>query len=231
MSGNSLAGPDGSPLPGHGQFHPHTHHASAFAIPPSSYGMIPQMLAGPPGYIPHMQTYPRFLPMLTTGGTPSMAVGAASSPGNPLVGVGGVLAHPSVSGNGLPISSHAGAGASGPASRYEREAIARRMAALDYEDSSEGGKHREQWQAIAQHLLKEYQFTDATDRQTSKDYVRLCVLKDELRSSSRVRITVNHVKGLFRILNLTVTGEWDRRGHGGVRGPYVYGLASRTQTQ
>jgi hypothetical protein len=111
--------------------------------------------------------------------------------------------------------------------RFERAAIARRMAAMDFDDAEHSGKHREQWQAIALHLLKEYEFTDATERTTSKDYVRLCVLKDELRSCSHVRITVNHVKEMFRILNLTVTGEWDRRGHGGVRGPYVYGLTAR----
>jgi hypothetical protein len=117
-----------------------------------------------------------------------------------------------------------GNGSRPPTNRHEREDIARRMAAMDFENEMYGGKHREQWQAIAIHLLKEYEFTDETDRQTSKHYVRLCALKDELRSNNRVRITVNHTKEFFRILNLQVTGEWDRRGHGGVRGPYVYGI-------
>lgn len=115
-----------------------------------------------------------------------------------------------------------------PSRRSEREVIARKMAAMDYESGPNGGKYSEQWQAIALHLLKEYEFTDDTDRRTSKDYVRLCVLKDELRAHSRIRITVNHTKEFFRLLNLEVTGEWDRRGHGGVRGPYVYGIRPKS---
>lgn len=45
-----------------------------------------------------------------------------------------------------------------------------------------------------------------------------------------LRVTVNHIKEFFTIINLNVTGEWDRRGHGGVRGPYVYGLAKKSLT-
>jgi hypothetical protein len=116
-----------------------------------------------------------------------------------------------------------------PSNRREREEVARRMAALDYDNPLYGGTHREQWQAIALHLLNEYEFTDDTERTTSKDFVRLCVLKDELRAVSKVRITVNHAKEVFRILKLVVTGEWDRRGHGGVRGPWVYGVKPRAK--
>lgn len=119
----------------------------------------------------------------------------------------------------------------GPNTPQEREAIARRMAAMDYHDDTHGGKHWEQWQAIAIHLLNNYEFCDDTDRETSKAYVRLCVLKDELRDANPngPRVTVNHCKEVFKILRLPVTGEWDRRGHGGVRGPYVYGCCKRDQ--
>lgn len=121
----------------------------------------------------------------------------------------------------------------GPCSILERENIARRMAAMDYHDENLGGKHWEQWQAISLHLLNQYEFSEDTDRETSKAYVRLCVLKDELRDANPngPRVTVNHCKEVFRILNLPVTGEWDRRGHGGVRGPYVYGCVKRIEAQ
>lgn len=120
----------------------------------------------------------------------------------------------------------------GPNTPQEREAIARRMAAMDYQDDNYNGKHWEQWQAIALHLLNSYEFSNDTDRETSRAYVRLCVLKDELRDAnpSGPRVTVNHCKEVFKILRLPVTGEWDRRGHGGVRGPYVYGCSKRASS-
>lgn len=122
---------------------------------------------------------------------------------------------------------------SGPRNSKEREAIARKMAAMDYYDEAYGGKHWEQWQAIALHLLEQYEFSEDTDRETSKAYVRLCVLKDELRNAhpEGPRVTVNHCKEVFHILRLPVTGEWDRRGHGGVRGPYCYGCVKRGTVQ
>ncbi|KAI0561070.1 deoxyribodipyrimidine photolyase [Gracilaria domingensis] len=118
----------------------------------------------------------------------------------------------------------------GPSTPMQREGIARRMAAMDYTDETYGGKHWEQWQAISLHLLNQYEFSEDTDRDTTRAYVRLCVLKDELRDANPngPRVTVNHCKEVFRILNLPVTGEWDRRGHGGVRGPYVYGCMKRS---
>lgn len=125
------------------------------------------------------------------------------------------------------------AGRRGPSTPREREEIARRMAAMDYHDETYGGKHWEQWQAIALHLLNSYEFSEDTERETSRAYVRLCVLKDELRDAnpSGPRVTVNHCKEVFKILQLPVTGEWDRRGHGGVRGPYVYGCTKRNSAQ
>lgn len=121
----------------------------------------------------------------------------------------------------------------GPRNSKEREAIARKMAAMDYYDEAYGGKHWEQWQAIALHLLEQYEFSEDTDRETSKAYVRLCILKDELRNAhpDGPRVTVNHCKEVFQILRLPVTGEWDRRGHGGVRGPYCYGCVKRGTVQ
>lgn len=105
------------------------------------------------------------------------------------------------------------------------------MAAMDYDDPKLDGKHKEQWQAIALHLLDRYEFCDDLNRQTSKAYVRICAIKDQLREANRdgPRVTVNHCKQVFGILRLPVTGEWDRRGHGGVRGPYVYGLRPKQQ--
>eukprot|EP00170_Pyropia_yezoensis_P006859 contig_27947_g6881 len=70
-----------------------------------------------------------------------------------------------------------------PRTVSERVKVTRRLAAMDYENSNFGSKHREQWAAIALHLLHEYELTDDTDRHTSKDYVRLCALKDEIRSA------------------------------------------------
>jgi hypothetical protein len=160
-------------------------------------------------------------PTLTVAGVGAGSVPLCASPSHHLAGMSadGVVA---VSGSLVDIGGSAEvpagviAGGDSPVNRVQREEIARRMAALDYDNPLYGGTHREQWQAIALHLLKEYEFTDDTDRSTSKDFVRLCVLKDELRAASKVRITVNHAKEVFRILKLAVTGEWDRRGQ------YVY---------
>ena len=165
----------------------------------------------------HPQGIPVNYPMPTAG-----AVGVPSDPR--MMHAGGVHTHPN---NGE------GSARRGPQNPMERENIARRMAAMDYNDETYGGKHWEQWQAIALHLLNQYEFSEDTDRETSRAYVRLCVLKDELRDANRngPRVTVNHCKEVFRILNLPVTGEWDRRGHGGVRGPYVYGCVKRNGAQ
>lgn len=104
----------------------------------------------------------------------------------------------------------------GPTNSKEREAMARRMAAMNYKDDTFGGKHTEHWQIIAMHLLNQYEFFGDTDPETSTTFVRLCVLKDELRNSNHggPRVTVNHCKEVFQILRLSVTGEYDRRGHG-----------------
>uniref|UniRef100_A0A7S3E849 Uncharacterized protein n=1 Tax=Rhodosorus marinus TaxID=101924 RepID=A0A7S3E849_9RHOD len=92
---------------------------------------------------------------------------------------------------------------------------------------------RELFRLIARNVHQLYEITDNTDRRTSRDSVRLCIIKDQIRSSTlaspSVRVTVNHIKKFFQVLNLLVTGEWDRRGHGGVRGPYVYGLRPRLE--
>jgi hypothetical protein len=212
--------------------YPHGFYSQpAYAIPMSSNPYSVHPMSSPIGYMAHPQQYVGHLPFIPHRDYIDMAV----SPGNN-VSVPGlpcpveqpysqrVIGPPDSQPCVLPVEKNTGSNNRPPMNRHDREEIARRMAAMDYENEVYGGKHREQWQAIALHLLKEYEFTDDTDRKTSKHYVRLCALKDELRSSSRLRITVNHTKEFFRILNLVVTGEWDRRGHGGVRGPYVYGI-------
>eukprot|EP00173_Palmaria_palmata_P001671 Plantae.Rhodophyta-Palmaria_palmata.ctg19591.p1 GENE.Plantae.Rhodophyta-Palmaria_palmata.ctg19591~~Plantae.Rhodophyta-Palmaria_palmata.ctg19591.p1 ORF type:complete len:237 (-),score=24.98 Plantae.Rhodophyta-Palmaria_palmata.ctg19591:102-725(-) len=195
-----------------------------------------QVVPGPQGYMigmPSMTGFPQYMPMppvpqakeITARTGPGAAQGGNSS----LVPVAAEKG-PWITGSGAGGSQEAAPGrcvVTRPNNCVDREIIARRMAAMDYEDPEVSGKHREQWQAIALHLLKEYEFTNATDRRTSKDYVRLCVLKDELRGGNNLWITVNHIKEVFRILNVPVTGEYDRRGHGGVRGPYVYGTRSK----
>mmetsp|Transcript_10491 Transcript_10491/g.32066 ORF Transcript_10491/g.32066 Transcript_10491/m.32066 type:complete len:796 (-) Transcript_10491:71-2458(-) len=85
---------------------------------------------------------------------------------------------------------------------------------------------------FAVHINSTYELTDNTDRCTSKDYVRLCTLRDQYHRSQdpiedSQRMTVYKVKNFFgKILKMEVTGEWDRHNHGGVRGPYVYGIRS-----
>lgn len=212
-------------------------------FPPGPY---PMQVVPPPGYMMGMQGIQpmhAFPPYMAMPAAP-MAKDAGVGNSQAVVPGGGAGVIP-VSGDKSPWVGGVGAAGAGgssvehaptrsavvrPTNCVERRDIARRMAAMDYEDQEVNGKHREQWQVIALHLLKEYEFTDATDRRTSKDYVRLCVLKDELRDGSRVWITVNHIKEVFRILNVPVTGEYDRRGHGGVRGPYVYGTRSKRTT-
>lgn len=82
--------------------------------------------------------------------------------------------------------------------------------------------------AFARYLSVTYELTVNTDRHTSKDYVRLCKLKDEYHkqcSSDSDKLKIYRIKNFFsQVLHLEVTGEWDRHNHGGVRGPYVYGI-------
>lgn len=230
------------------------------------------------------------------------------------------------SSRGAGVGAGAGGGTSVPERQprdvHERLASTRRLAAMDYENPNFGSNHREQWATIALHVLRDYEFTDNTNRHTSKDYVRLYDLKLEIKSASQVAsrttddchqcilrdgdaggwgdrgegeatgvasgsssgdggvnamdiastcssrtggssamhtsttnstrtggssamntsstkssgtrgsllISINLLKEFFTIVNLSVTGEWDRRGHGGVRGPFVYGLKRKART-
>lgn len=125
-----------------------------------------------------------------------------------------------------------------PQTSTDRMRIAQLMAAMDYTNPLYGNKFQEQWQSISLHLLREYELTEETDRDTSRHYVRLCNLKNELIESDqhrdirlRAKVTTSNLKEFFKILNLPVTGEWDRRGHGGTRGPYVYGLCRRGENR
>lgn len=84
---------------------------------------------------------------------------------------------------------------------------------------------------FANFLALTCELTGNTDRQTSKDYIRLCNLKDDFHkqcSSNEEKLKIYRIKNFFsQVLRLEVTGEWDRHNHGGVRGPYVYGIRMR----
>ena len=61
--------------------------------------------------------------------------------------------------------------------------------------------------------------------------MRLCTLKDDFHkhvSTPAHKLKIYKIKAFFsKVVQLTVTGEWDRHNHGGVRGPYVYGIRPR----
>lgn len=92
-----------------------------------------------------------------------------------------------------------------------------------------------EYHAFARYLSVTYELTGNTDRQTSRDYIRLRNLKEDyLRQfpAEKDKLKIYSMKRFFsQYLNLEVTGEWDRHSHGGVRGPYVYGIRARTQTE
>lgn len=214
-------------------------HEVVYGVPyPGHYANIPlhpsPQHAAQPMHVRSMMLVPRFQNGMEV---PPGAQGAL--PYSPMIGAGVANEYvprnashmhlhsvPRVAGSASGEGSSAGVVSDPASDRAGRISIARRMAAMDYDNPKLDGKHKEQWQVIALHLLDKYEFCDDTDRQTSKSYVRLCVIKDQLREANREgpRVTVNHCKQVFGILGLPVTGEWDRRGHGGVRGPYVYGL-------
>ncbi|GJQ11681.1 hypothetical protein GpartN1_g3472.t1 [Galdieria partita] len=83
-------------------------------------------------------------------------------------------------------------------------------------------------QLFAQFLLQFYELTDNVDRRSSRDFVRVRNMKDLFHQwcpEKKKLLKIYKIKSfLSDILNLEVTGEWDRHQHGGVRGPYVYGI-------
>lgn len=91
------------------------------------------------------------------------------------------------------------------------------------------------YHGFAQYLSATYELTGNTDRHTSKDYIRLCNLKDDYHKqcvSEKDKLKIYRIKAFFsKILKLEVTGEWDRHNHGGVRGPYVYGIRARQRME
>ncbi|KAK4536209.1 hypothetical protein CDCA_CDCA07G2234 [Cyanidium caldarium] len=92
---------------------------------------------------------------------------------------------------------------------------------------------------FADYLATQYVITENVRRtEHATDFVRLRNLKDDFhdycsglgpaKCALRNRLKIYRLKVFFSgVLNLEVTGEWDRHAHGGVRGPYVYGLAKR----
>ncbi len=93
---------------------------------------------------------------------------------------------------------------------------------------SVGQREDHEYYHFARFLRGTYELTGNTDRHTSKDYIRLCTLKDNYHKqcqSDTEKLKIYRIKAFFsKILDLEVTGEWDRHNHGGVRGPYVYGI-------
>lgn len=95
----------------------------------------------------------------------------------------------------------------------------------------------DEFNGFAKFLNEYYELTANTNRQTSKDYVRLCNLKDDYHKQcntekEKEKFKIYRMKSFFsKILKLEVTGEWDRHNHGGVRGPYVYGIRLRKEPQ
>jgi hypothetical protein len=73
----------------------------------------------------------------------------------------------------------------------------------------------DEYHLFAKFLDKRYVLTDNTDRQTSRDYVRLCTLKDECHKqcvNDKDRLKIYKIKSFFsKVLRLEVTGEWDRK--------------------
>lgn len=90
-----------------------------------------------------------------------------------------------------------------------------------------------EYHEFARYIRDKYELTENTDRLSSKDYVRLCNLKDDYHrqcDDDQTKLKIYRIKSFFaNILKLEVTGEWDRHNHGGVRGPYVYGIRLRVR--
>lgn len=93
------------------------------------------------------------------------------------------------------------------------------------------GQNDHEYRNFAKFLFDNYELTSNTDRRTSKEYVRLCNLKDYFHNqceTEKEKLKIYRIKSFFsKVLKLEVTGEWDRHNHGGVRGPYVYGIRRR----
>lgn len=92
-----------------------------------------------------------------------------------------------------------------------------------------------EYYSLAKFFASTYEVTENIDRLTSKDYVRLCTMKDEYHKACRdekSKVKIYKMKAFFsKVLQLEVTGEWDRHKQGGVRGPYVYGIRSGNATR
>ncbi|KAK4530596.1 hypothetical protein CCYA_CCYA05G1453 [Cyanidiococcus yangmingshanensis] len=128
--------------------------------------------------------------------------------------------------------------------------LAERQQALD--QVSQQPNHP--FHCFAQFLALNYMITSNAAFGPHTDFVRLRSLKAELAREARpcpalnsasqrayVRrksgclgrtLTVAKMKQFLQsTLGLEVTGQWDRRAHGGVRGPYAYGLVRRTRNK
>jgi len=111
-----------------------------------------------------------------------------------------------------------------PQTSEERRAVLESVA----KDSQHEG------QLFAQFLVQFYILTDNVDRRSSRDFVRVRNIKDSFHRwcpDKKKLLKIYKIKSfLSDVLNLEVTGEWDRHQHGGVRGPYVYGICPMDQS-
>ncbi|KAI0563512.1 hypothetical protein FGB62_38g210 [Gracilaria domingensis] len=130
------------------------------------------------------------------------------------------------SGNGPSSNRKSGDGASGETGTTPKNRQQILQTVLDSEDHEYGG--------FALYLSETYEFTGSTNWQISRGYARLCDLKDDYHkkcSTQEVKLKIYPRKRFFsKVLKLEVTGEWDKRNHGGVRGPYVYGIHLKQDT-
>eukprot|EP00871_Galdieria_phlegrea_P005908 jgi/Galph1/804/GphlegSOOS_G5565.1 len=87
---------------------------------------------------------------------------------------------------------------------------------------------------LAQFVLSNYILTAWPYRMSSNDFVRLRNITNAYNlwkpqgTSTR---KLQQFKHFFKdILGLEVSGEWDRHYHGGIRGPYVYGIKEKNKS-
>lgn len=127
-------------------------------------------------------------------------------------------------------SGTAGASSSGGG---DAESIANALKSRQQVLKSVGEKEDHEYYHFARFLIGTYELTGNTDRHLSKDYIRLCTLKDNYHKQCQTdteKLKIYRIKAFFsQILELEVTGEWDRHNHGGVRGPYVYGIRLKSE--
>ncbi|EME32171.1 deoxyribodipyrimidine photo-lyase / cryptochrome [Galdieria sulphuraria] len=81
---------------------------------------------------------------------------------------------------------------------------------------------------LARFILLNYNLTECSSRECSKDFERLRNIKnvyDSWKPAEAKSLKLHQMKHFFgNFLKLDVSDERDRHYHGGIRGPYVYGI-------